>query len=61
MPLWAALPIWIDYMEAFLEDKAFQYFDIPDGTKMVYISPDTGNILSQADPSAVRALIKTKK
>ncbi len=57
----AALPIWIDYMDAFLEDKAFQYFDIPDGTKMVYISPDTGNILSQADPSAVRALIKTKK
>jgi len=58
----AALPIWIDYMEAFLEDKPFQYFDIPDGTKMVYINPDTGNILSQADdPSAVRALIKTKK
>ena len=56
----AALPIWIDYMEAFLEDKPFQYFDIPDGTKMVYIDPDTGNILSQTDLSAVRALIKAK-
>ncbi len=56
----AALPIWIDYMEAFLEDKPFQYFDIPDGTKMIHIHPDTGKILSQTNPIAVRALIKTK-
>jgi penicillin-binding protein 1A len=56
----AALPIWIDYMEAALADKPFQYFDIPNGTKIVYMDPDTGNTLSQADPSAVRALIKTK-
>ncbi|MCP4721245.1 MAG: PBP1A family penicillin-binding protein [Desulfobacteraceae bacterium] len=55
-----ALPIWIDYMEAFLEDKPFQYFDIPDGTKMIYIHPDTGKILSQTNSKAVRALIKTK-
>jgi penicillin-binding protein 1A len=55
-----ALPIWIDYMEVFLEDKPFQYFDIPDGTKIVYIHPDTGEILSQTDSSAISALIKTK-
>jgi len=57
----AALPIWIDYMEAFLDDKPFQYFDIPDGTKLVYINPDTGNIISEPDSSSVRALIKTKE
>jgi len=56
----AALPIWIDYMEIFLEDKPFQYFDIPDGTEIIYLHPDTGEILNQTDPTAVRALIKTK-
>ncbi len=56
----AALPIWIDTMEAFLKDKPVHYFDIPDGTKMIYIHPDTGKILSQSDYRAVRALIKTK-
>jgi penicillin-binding protein 1A len=56
----AALPIWIEYMRAFLEDKPVHYFDIPDGTEMIYIHPDTGKILSQSNPMAVRALIKTK-
>lgn len=52
----AALPIWIDYMDAFLATRPFQYFDIPDKTKMVYIHPDTGKILPSRN--AVRALIK---
>jgi penicillin-binding protein 1A len=56
----AALPIWIDTMEAFLRDKPVHYFDIPDGTKMIYIHPDTGKILSPGDAAAVRALIKTR-
>jgi penicillin-binding protein 1A len=56
----AALPIWIEYMQAFLEDNPVHYFDIPDGTEMIYIHPDTGKILSQSNPMAVRALIKTK-
>lgn len=63
----AALPIWIDYMENFLARRPFQYFDIPDGTKMVYIHPDSGRIISgeanQKPPRkipSVRALIKTK-
>ncbi len=56
----AALPIWIAYMKAFLKDKPVQYFDIPDGTKMIYIHPNTGKILSQSDSVAVRALIKIK-
>jgi penicillin-binding protein 1A len=54
----AALPIWIAYMESFLKDKPVQYFDIPDGTKMIYIHPGTGKILSQSNSMAVRALIK---
>jgi penicillin-binding protein 1A len=56
----AALPIWIDYMEVFLKDKPFQYFDIPDGTKMIYINPDSGKTLSGKSPRAVKALIKDK-
>jgi len=57
----AALPIWIDYMEAFLEEKPFQYFDIPDGTKMIYIHPDTGKVIPGSNSSAIRVLIKTKE
>jgi len=56
----AAFPIWIDYMEAFLKDKPVHYFDIPDGTKMIYMHPGTGKILSPSNSLAVRALIKTK-
>jgi len=54
----AALPIWIDYMEAFLKTRPFQYFDIPDGTKMVYIHPNSGKTASGPGPGIVRALIK---
>jgi penicillin-binding protein 1A len=56
----AALPIWIDYMDAFLKDKPVHYFDIPDGTQMIYIHPDTGKILPPGNSMAARALIKTK-
>jgi len=54
----AALPIWIDYMESFLADRSYQYFDIPDGTKMVYIHPDSGQEAVGPGPGIVRALIK---
>ena len=54
----AALPIWIDYMDAFLTTRPFQYFDIPDTTKMVYIHPDTGEILPTSSAKAVRALVR---
>jgi penicillin-binding protein 1A len=53
----AALPIWIACMQGFLADHSFPYFDIPDGTHRVYIHPDSGEILSPANPSAVRALL----
>lgn len=52
----AALPIWMDYMEAFLETRPFQYFDIPDNTQKVDISPDTGE--QKTGPGTVRALLR---
>ncbi len=56
----AALPIWIDYMKYFLSNKSYQYFDIPDETKMVYMNPDTGKITETNDSYSVKALVKTK-
>lgn len=56
----AALPIWIDYMQHFLLNHPYQYFDIPDGTKMVYMDPDTGVIDGEEAPNSVKALMKTK-
>lgn len=55
----AALPVWIDIMDAFLARQPVQYFDIPDGTKMVYILPDTGAVVDQATPGAVKALVRS--
>jgi len=54
----AALPIWIDYMEHFLSNRSYQYFDIPDGTKMVYMEPDTGEISEEKTSTTVKTLIK---
>ena len=56
----AALPIWIDYMKHSLSNKSCQYFDIPDGTKMVYMNPDTGKIVKEKSSGMVKILIKTK-
>ncbi len=56
----AALPIWIDYMKHFLSIKPNQYFDIPDGTKMVYMNPDTGEITKEKTSRTVKTLIKIK-
>ncbi|MCP4023919.1 MAG: PBP1A family penicillin-binding protein [Desulfobacteraceae bacterium] len=56
----AALPIWVDYITKYLSDKPYQYFDIPDGTKMIYMDPNTGQTLTKGEAKAVKALIKTK-
>ncbi|MBU1345157.1 MAG: PBP1A family penicillin-binding protein [Proteobacteria bacterium] len=56
----AALPIWMDYMKHCLSTTAYQYFDIPDGTKMVYMDPDTGKISKEKTLGTVKALIKIK-
>jgi penicillin-binding protein 1A len=56
----AALPIWMDYMKHFLANKSYQYFDIPDGTKMVYLNPDTGEITKEKTSKSVKALMGKK-
>jgi penicillin-binding protein 1A len=56
----AALPIWIEVMRHFLLHRPHQYFDIPDGTKMVYMNPDTGLISREELPGSVKALMKIK-
>lgn len=58
----AALPIWSSFMEKTLAKKEYQFFDIPDHTKMIYMHPDTGQIVDTPDnPSTVKALILTKE
>ncbi|MCG8614578.1 MAG: penicillin-binding protein 1A [Desulfobacterales bacterium] len=54
----AALPIWTDTMEAFLENRPFQFLDIPDGTEKVYIDKITGDRYSSGGPGRVRALVR---
>ncbi len=54
----AALPIWMEFMEKALADKAFQYFDIPDDVVQVYIDPVTGLPENVKSPNAVTALFK---
>ena len=56
----AALPIWIDCMKHFLLNRPYQYFDIPEGTKMVYINPNTGEMTNSKILGSVKALIKLK-
>ena len=56
----AALPIWMDYMKHALSNKSYQYFDIPDGTKLVYMNPDTGEITKEKTSRTVKTLIKIK-
>jgi penicillin-binding protein 1A len=54
----AALPIWIDFMEAALQNEPHQYFDIPDDVSQIRMDPITG--LAQPDDSkqSVVALFK---
>lgn len=56
----AALPIWIDFISEYLKEKSYQYFDIPDGTKMVYIDPDRGDLIDKRNQLAVKVLLKTR-
>jgi len=52
----AALPIWIDFMRVALAQKHYQYFDIPDDTVKVWMSPETGRRTAANAPGAVEAL-----
>ncbi len=54
----AALPIWMDFMEAALAEEAHRYFDLPDNIVKVQLNPDTGGLASDGSKSAVNALFK---
>ncbi len=56
----AALPTWIDVMEYHLSQTAVQYFDIPDGLKMVYMDPDTGKLSKVKTSHSVKTLLKAR-
>lgn len=56
----AALPIWIDVMQAALAGKPQKYFDIPDDVRQVHIHPKTGDKLPVNHHEAVPILIKRR-
>ncbi|MCK5310575.1 MAG: penicillin-binding protein 1A [Desulfobacteraceae bacterium] len=57
----AALPIWTSFMEKALIKTEYQFFDIPDNTKMIYMDSNTGEIFNKIEnPSVVKALILKK-
>ena len=52
----AALPVWIDFMEATRPESTTLYFDIPDNMKKVWMDPVTGRGALDGDDGAVKAL-----
>jgi len=52
----AALPVWIDFMEATRPESTALYFDIPDNMKKVLMDPMTGHAAVDGDNGAVKAL-----
>ena len=52
----AALPVWIDFMEATRPETATGYFDIPDAMKKIPMDPVTGRALKDGDDGGVNAL-----
>jgi penicillin-binding protein 1A len=56
----AALPIWIDFFRAAFQEESFEYFDIPDNTRRLYMNPTTGKTSATNFPGAVSALFRNK-
>jgi penicillin-binding protein 1A len=54
----AALPIWIDYMKAALQNESHQYFDIPDDVSQIRMDPITGLVQLDNSKPSVMALFK---
>lgn len=54
----SALPIWIDVMDQSFKNKPVASFDIPDGTVLISMDPDTGAQIPQGSPGSVSALVK---
>ncbi len=54
----AALPIWIDFMNAALQNEPHQYFDIPDDVSQIRMDPITGLPQPEDSKQSVVALFK---
>jgi penicillin-binding protein 1A len=54
----AALPIWIDFMKAALQNEPHQYFDIPDDVIQIRMDPITGLAQPEDSKQSVVALFK---
>jgi penicillin-binding protein 1A len=54
----AALPIWIDFMKAALQNEPHQYFDIPDDVSQIRMDPITGLPQPENSKHSVVALFK---
>jgi penicillin-binding protein 1A len=54
----AALPIWIDFMKAALQNEPHQYFDIPDDVSLIRMDPITGLPQPEDSKQSVVALFK---
>jgi penicillin-binding protein 1A len=54
----AALPIWIDFMKAALQNEPHQYFDIPDDVSQIRMDPITGLAQPEDTKQSVVALFK---
>ena len=52
----AALPVWIDFMEATRPESTTLYFDIPDNMRNVWMDPVTGRAAVDGVDGAVKAL-----
>ncbi|MBC2711254.1 MAG: penicillin-binding protein 1A [Desulfosarcina sp.] len=52
----AALPVWIDFIEATKPELTTLYFDIPDNMRKILMDPVTGRTAEDGDNGAVKAL-----
>ncbi|MEW6673170.1 MAG: PBP1A family penicillin-binding protein [Thermodesulfobacteriota bacterium] len=53
-----ALPAWIEFMSRTLQDRPYQYFDIPDDVVSAWMDPQTGMLAPENSPKAVAAMFK---
>lgn len=54
----AALPVWIEFMQAALANRSYEDFDIPDDTVQRFMDPGSGRLEAPGTRSAVKALFR---
>ena len=53
----AALPIWLDFMQAANDGKPRREFPVPEGVVQVRIDPETGKLAGDAVPGRVESFL----